>query len=114
LSLGTGWLALLWLAVAVRQSRPVLFAAFQVALTLAVCHGVTAWLELQPGVTAGQPLLEDPRSLQAYGVGLGVLSVLWLVARLSLRSNLLARSLLEPGWVAVDRVVFAGLVVGQF
>ena len=69
-----GWLAALWLALAVVRRWPMLFAAFQMALCVSVGYGVTAWLETRPWVAfpAG---LDDPRSLQAYGNVLGLLSL---------------------------------------
>jgi hypothetical protein len=109
-----GWLAVLWLAVAWTQRWPILFTAFQAAVSLAVLYGVTAWLESQEWVRHDYPAaLRDPRSLQAYGVGLGVLCLLWSAARVTLRSNLSLRQLWEPGGLALDRALLAALVLGQ-
>lgn len=110
---GMSWLAGLWLVMAVENRQRVLFTAFQFVLLVAVLFGVTAWLETQ-GWTAGiSPGSWDPRIWQAYGIGLALLSLLWLTARLGLQSNERAQELLNPGWPAVDRVVLGGLLIGQ-
>src|SRR5262249_33873688 len=114
LSLYTAWLAAIWLADAWFQRRPWMFTAFQAALTIAVAYSTTAWLERQPWVGADYPNgLTDPRSLHAYGLGLGVLALLCVATRIHFRSNAKVRKLLEPGWPLLDRLVLAGLVVGQ-
>jgi hypothetical protein len=110
-----GWLSAIWLVIAWTARWPVLFAAFQAALTATVLLSVTAWLEGQSWVSGHYPEgLSDPWSLQAYGVGLGALALLWLTARLILRSNAVAQRLLEPAWPAVDWVVLGVLVLAQF
>jgi hypothetical protein len=106
------WLALIWLVLAWWQRWPGLFAAFQAMLGVSVCFAVTAWLQRQEWFTNYPNDLGDPRSLQAYGVGLGLLSILWAVARLLLRRDATAQLLLEPSWPAVDRAVLACLVLG--
>src|SRR5262249_42012319 len=80
LALYTAWLAAVWLAVAWVERRPGLFAAFQAALSVAVVHGVTAWVEGQPWGGDYPDALWDPRSLQAYGVALAGLGLLWVAA----------------------------------
>ncbi|MBV9126307.1 MAG: hypothetical protein JO112_23400, partial [Planctomycetes bacterium] len=112
------WLSALWLWLSWRNRRPGLFAAFQAVLCLAVLFAVTAGLEHQAwywywGESVTDRLIE-PWTLQAYGIGLGVLSLLWVAARLGLRSSPTAQKLLEPGWPSVDRLVLAFLVVGQW
>jgi hypothetical protein len=106
------WLALIWLALAWQQRWPVLFAAFQAMFCVAACFAVTAWLEEQEWVARYPEDLGDPRSLQAYGVGLGVLSILWAAARLLLRRSATAQAMFEPPWPTVDRAVLGCLVVG--
>jgi len=108
------WLSAIWFGIALTNRRPGSFALFQGVLTLTVIFGVTAWLELQPWL-AGRQLAQylDPRSLQAYGIGLAGLSLLWIVIRLALRSRALAQALLEPPWPGVDRVVLGIVVLGQ-
>jgi hypothetical protein len=79
------WLAGLWLALAIVERRPEWFTAFEAALTAAVLFGVSAWLDKQPWVVGHYPGgWFDPRSLQAYGIGLGVLGLLGAAARLAL------------------------------
>jgi hypothetical protein len=109
-----GWLSLVWLVLAWRWQQPVLFAAFQSALTGTVLLGVTAWLENQSWVVGHWPQgLADPRSLQAYGIALALLSLAWLLVRFSLSSRPNAHRLIEPAWPAVDRVVLSQVVIGQ-
>jgi hypothetical protein len=107
-----GWLCAVWLVIAWTERWPVLFAAFQAELASAVLLAVLAWLETQPFTASGLRFL-DPRCFQAYGLGLGILSLHWLAARVLLRTNAVAQKLLEPPWPAVDRVIVGLLVVGQ-
>src|SRR5207244_4274040 len=71
------------------------------------------WLQRQEWYI---PLLEggltDSRTLHAYGVGLAALGLVWVAARIGLRSSDLFEHLtgLQPGF---DRVVLGGLVLGQ-
>jgi hypothetical protein len=109
-----GWLSALWLLLAWRTRSAVLFAAFQAALSGTVLLAATAWLEGQAWVIDQYPAaLGDPRSLQTYGIALGILGFVWLAARFGLRSNAVAQELLNPPWPAVDWVVLGGLVLGQ-
>ena len=78
-ALNVAWLSAIWLVVAWAWRSPALFAAFQSGLGVAVLYGVTSWLEGQDWVAAvGMHGLLDPRSLQAYGIGLAVLCGAWL------------------------------------
>ena len=113
---GLCWLAGLWLVMAVEKRQRVLFTAFQAVLVVAVMFGVTAWLEARGWVPQFSSLVAvswDPQIWQAYGVGLALLSVLRMVARLGLESKETAQRLLNPGWPAVDRLVLGALVIGQ-
>jgi hypothetical protein len=113
LALDMTWLAAVWLVIACTERWPGLFTAFQAALSVAVLYAVTAWLQGQ-GVVQRYPAdLFTPRSLQAYGVGLAGLGLLWVLARIAARSHAGAAVLLEPEWPALDRVVLGGLVIGQ-
>jgi hypothetical protein len=107
----TAWLASLWLFLAWMTRWRWLFGAFQALLSLAVGFGVTAWLNTQSWIVDFPDDLLDPRSLQAYGFGLGVLGILWVAARLTLRRSETAKFFLEPSWPAVDRAVMAALVL---
>lgn len=112
--LAAAWLAAIWLVLAWWLRRAALFAAFQAALGVAVGFGVSSWLEGQGWVAARAEGLLDPRSLQAYGIGLAGLCLAWNVVRLGLRSAGRVRALLDPtGWPALDRVVAGTLVLVQ-
>jgi hypothetical protein len=116
-ALGLFWLSAAWLVISVVRRWPALFSAFQAVLSLAVLFATTAWLDGQVwfvGHPEG-PLVRwwDPRTLQAYGIGLAGLSLLWVAVRLVLRSHALAQGLLEPGWPMVDRVVPTLVIAGQ-
>jgi hypothetical protein len=90
-----------------------LFAAFQVALTFAVLLGVTAGLHGEEWFADRISRLFHAWSLQAYALGLALLSLFWVIARRLLRSQPRAQALLEPGWRTVDAGVLALTVVGQ-
>src|SRR5262249_27745870 len=106
------WLAVLWLAFACMESSPGWFTAFQAALSAAALLTAAAWVESRPWGTVPAEL-GDPRTLQALGVGLGLLGLVWVRLRLVLRGHEPTRMLLEPPWPAWDRLVLAGLVLGQ-
>src|SRR5262249_24060896 len=107
-----GGLAALWLTVAWFSKRPDLFVAFQTALVLAVLFGVLAWVEGQPWVHSRADLLTDPRSWQAYGVGLAGFCLLGMAARIGLRSPAPAQALVECDWPPLARLLLLVLVVG--
>jgi hypothetical protein len=107
------WLTVFWLVVAWREHRPGLFAAAQGALTFAVLLAASNWLQAQPWFVNDPRDLLDPRSLHAYGIALGLLALVWVAVRLSLRSNPVARALFNPPWLAVDWAVLDTLVVAQ-
>jgi hypothetical protein len=107
------WLALLWLAEAWRQRSPAWFTACQAALSVAAVYGVSAWLDQQTWFGDVRFVLADPRCLQAYGVGLGLLALFGTLARTLLHSHPTAQALWQAPWPPLDRVVLAGLVVGQ-
>lgn len=109
-----GWLAAIWLVFALERRWVWLFAGFQAALAVMVFFGTTAWLVGQTWVASAYPVgLLDPRSLQAYGIGLTGLSLVWAILRPLLRRRQWIQDLLEPGWPAFDRVLLAELVVLQ-
>ena len=91
------WLAAVWLVLARRRRSVVLFAAHQTALAFAVMAAATAWMKyvgwIVPAKLPPAPnLLEriasvrhvvlEPRNLQVYGIALGLLSLIWVVARI--------------------------------
>src|SRR5262249_47154908 len=106
------WLAVLWLAFACMESSPGWFTAFQGALSAAALLTAAGWVESRPWGTVPAEL-GDPRTLQALGVGLGLLGLVWVRLRLVLRGHEPTRMLLEPPWPAWDRLVLAGVVLGQ-
>ena len=110
----TAWIAAIWLAIAVLLESRFLFAAFQAAATGSVLFGVTSWLQIRPWVQQWPNDLLGPRSLQAYGVGLAGLGLVWLVGRFLTRRNQRAQELFNPGVPAFDWVVLGVLVLGQF
>jgi len=107
------WLAAIWLVIAWTNRWTAMMAAAQGMLTLAVVAATTAWLARHPWGSATVPEYTDPRSLQVYGIGLGLLTLAWIVARIALRPSATARLLLDPPWPAVDRLVGYAVVVGQ-
>jgi hypothetical protein len=107
------WLAGVWLTVAWRQRSPAWFTAFQAALGASVLFAVTAWLQEQDWVRGERFGLLDPRSLQAYGVGLGALSLGWMLVRLGLRRTPLLAEWWRTRWPSLDLLVLRGLVLGQ-
>jgi hypothetical protein len=96
------WLAAIWLLLAWLHRNRDLFSAGQCVLTVASGVAITAWLQTQSWVARFPEDLLDPRSLQTYGIALGVLSLSWIAARIVLRGNPAARPLLDPGEPTVD------------
>ena len=107
------WLAAIWLSIAWTRRWPLMFAAGEAVLTLAVAVATTAWLQQHPWVAGREVNLLDPRSLQAYGIGLGLLTLLWTLVRISLRRSSVARGLMDPQWPTVDRLVGHAVVMAQ-
>ncbi|HEV3238309.1 MAG TPA: hypothetical protein VGZ25_15060, partial [Gemmataceae bacterium] len=108
------WLAALWLANAIIENRPQLFAVFQATISLAVLFGVTRFLVAQEWMTDRYPQgLLDARSLQTFGLGLTGLSLLWVVARILLRSNPLVQTLFDAVRPGFDRIQLYVLVAAQ-
>ncbi len=106
-ALYTLWLAGLWFVVSWLNRWPVLFAAFQGVLGLAVVLGIAAWR----GLPRDQVL--DLPELQLYALGVAALSLLWVLARHALRESPTSRLLLDPGWPTPDRVMLIGLLPVQ-
>ena len=99
------WLSAVWGVLAWRQCSRGLFAAHQAVLTAAVVATVTAWLERAEWITDFAQAANDPRNLQAYGIGLGLLSLGWIAARtMALRRSGNWSSLLQDR-PSVDLVV---------
>jgi hypothetical protein len=96
------WLAAVWMLLVWMHRNHELFHAQQCALTAATAVAATAWLQAQPWVASFPRDLVDPRSLQSYGVALGILSLGWIAARIALRGNPVGQSLLNPAEPTVD------------
>jgi hypothetical protein len=108
------WLAAFWLVVSLLERWPWVFTAFQAALSVAVLYAVTHWLEGHDWVAAEYPEgLLDPYSLQAYGIGLALLGLIWTGLRLSLPATGVLRELLDYHKPALDELILAGLVIAQ-
>ena len=123
------WLAAVWLVFAWRNRAVVWFAAHQAALAFAAVAATTVWLRHLGWITPSQlphapNLLErmasvshavlDPRNLQAWGIALGLLSLVWVVARIvSLHRGVNEKRLLQ-GRSSVDWCVRHGLVTMQW
>ena len=107
------WLAAIWLAIGWRRRNAMLFAAHQLMLTLATGVATAAWLKHQSWFAAWPGDLLHPYSLQAFGIALGVLSRLWIVARMALRGSATADELLNPVGPTVDWIVRHGLIAAQ-
>jgi hypothetical protein len=102
----TLWLAALWLSFAVVWRAPAWFSAFQLALSIAVVFAVSAWLPAWDAF--------DPYRWQVYGIGLGLLGLVWIAARMALSGHARVRELWEAPWPSLDRVMLGLLVAGQF
>ena len=89
------WIAALWLVAAVLQRSPAWFSAFQLAVSVAVVFAENAaFPEWQ---------WYDPYCLQAYGIGLALLGLVWIGAHMALFANpLVANSGMLRGrpWIA--------------
>jgi hypothetical protein len=107
------WLAAIWLVLAWRRREAVLFAAHQTALTAAVFAGTTAWLQHVGRITDFSQDCVEPGNLQVYGIALGLLSLVWIAARIGtgkLSSEL--RELIDR-WPSVDWIVRNGLIAAE-
>jgi hypothetical protein len=124
------WLAAVWLALAWRNRSAGLLAAHQAALGVAALAATTAWLkhvgwvvsrgDLPPApnllerIASVSHAVLDPRNLQAYGVALGLLSLVWIVARIiDLRRGVAAERLLQSRF-SVDRCIRHAVVAMQW
>lgn len=114
LSMHCGWLAALWLAMAIVRRSKGWFAGFQLALTAAVLAATTSWLDEQPWVDGRTIALPDPRSLQTYGIALSLLCAGWSAIGIVLRRVPGAGVLLEDRAVNVDRCTFYLLSLSSF
>ncbi len=112
ISLFIFWLAFLWLTISCFKRWSILFALSQTASCIALLFAITAWLDRQPWVIGHRDGLMDPRSLQAYGIGLALFCLLLAAARMGLKSNPGAQALLNPNFHVPDRIVLAVVIGG--
>jgi hypothetical protein len=102
-----GWLATVWLLLAWQESSPVLFTAFQLALSLCIVAGALActqeaqWLPLQPA------------GVHASMLGLAALCLLWQTIRRRAAQRERLPALLLPDNLAIEHEVLAMLIIGQ-
>lgn len=108
----SAWTGLLWLVSGVAWKERGTFPAFQALLTWTAGLLGFAWIETREWFPSSLGVV-DPRALQAYGVMIAFLSVGWEVARRALRPVERARELWNELDPSLDRIVLAGLVVGQ-
>ncbi|MBS1791964.1 MAG: hypothetical protein JST85_29930 [Acidobacteria bacterium] len=107
------WLAAIWLALAVANWWRELFTAFQALLAVGIVCGVAAIFDAH--ALPSHLSWSDPHRLQAQGIALILLSLVWIAARLTVRDqeqNLAANKferLLSPPWPKVDQII-VGLV----
>ena len=99
------WLAAIWLLLAWLHRNRDLLRAGQCVFTAAAGVAATAWLQTQPWVLQLPADLLDPRSLQTYGIALGLLSLLWILARIAFRTSPAAERLLRADEPTVDWMV---------
>jgi hypothetical protein len=99
------WLAAIWLLLAWLHRNGDLFTAGQWVLTAAAAVAATAWLQTQSWVVRFPEDLRDPRSLQTYGIALGMLSLGWIAARIAFRGSPAAQRLLASREPTVDWIV---------
>lgn len=99
------WLAGIWLALSLAKRWAGLFTAFQAALTVGVVCCVAAYFDAQ--ALPSHSSWFDPHALQAQGVALALLSLVWLLLRIAVCRAGTApdfERLLFPVWPAADRM----------
>lgn len=107
------WLATIWFALAVVKRWPILFTAFQALLALSVFCGVAAVFDAR--ALPSHLSWSDPLRLQAQGIALVLLSLMWVALRLKVRRAAQLpesragnfEALLFPPWPKVDHIVVA-------
>jgi hypothetical protein len=102
------WASGLWLASAWRQRSSTWFTLFQAGLSVAALLGTRAVIDAT-GMFGDALAWLDPRVLHAYGIVLGALGLCWI----GLREVRAVQALFPAVWAGLDRVVLAGLVLGQ-
>ena len=108
------WLALLWFGMVWKWKEWGTFSAAQAAVSLAAALTGFAWVERQDWWATTSLGPRDPRVVQAFGVALAVLGFVWVAARRLLQGNNRLKKLWLNDAFAIDRLVTAAVVVGQF
>jgi len=130
------WLAAIWLTLSLATVSAILFWIFQATLSAGVVFAVASRLAMHSWYREARYPWLDPWSLQAHGIALAVVGLLWLLLRLALigrkaiglspesaiadgiRSDSqstgrsLLRQLLSPDGPACDRVIAAVVLIG--
>ena len=79
------WLAAVWLLLAWIHRKAALFNAAQIVLIAATLLGTLSWLLWQQWITSMPGDLYGIVNLQAFGIGLGLLSLAWIAVRIASR-----------------------------
>jgi hypothetical protein len=109
------WASGAWFALAWRHRSAAMLAFQQILLYVAGLSAVFGLL-VQQGWLAFDKLPDDlfkAYNLQAFGVALAAISLGWMVVRLMTQKQERIRTLLEPAWLPVDKIMVAALVVLQ-
>lgn len=105
------WLACVWLAFALLWREAGGFTLFQAGATLAALLTGFAWIERQEWWAETGLRHFDPRAVEAFGLALTALAMLWAVARRAAAQSVRARELWCDNPLSLDRLAFAGTVL---
>jgi len=121
LALHLVWLSGVWFALAWLVAARGLFMAFQAALTASVIFAVASWLDGGSWFEAEPNRWLDPHTVQAEGIALALLGLVWIGLRTGARTLAKARPnsrrlqtarwLIEPPWPSLDRLTTWGAVL---
>jgi hypothetical protein len=107
------WLAVVWFVLALVWREPGAFSAANGALAAAAVFAGLSWVEQQEWWATTPLGAADPRALQAFGVALAALGLVWVAARRAIGQSERLRALWLRDPFAVDRLVLAAVVVSQ-
>jgi hypothetical protein len=107
------WLAAVWFVLGWVWREMGAFSATHAALGAAAVLGGLAWAEQQDWWATTSMGHGDPRFLQAVGVALGTLGLVWVTARRFAAGSERLRGLWLRDPFALDRIILGGVVVGQ-
>ncbi len=79
------WLGVIWILLAWIHQKSAIFTAGQVVLTVAGILASLSWLEWRQWIVRFPRDLSSPSNLQAFGIGLGLLSLAWMAVRMASR-----------------------------